>query len=83
MFIVWTPLWDVFMLFCAAERLWRYPAMGGPAIGLDLVQVRCLAEGRGMPWNSETVGLIQAMEAEAARVWVEEWKRTHPDKSGK
>ncbi|SMH62529.1 DUF1799 domain-containing protein [Azospirillum agricola] len=78
---VWAGVWPVFELFIAAERLWRYPALGGPPIGLDWAQLRVLADGYGVPWDRTTLVLIQAAEAEAGGIWLAEWKRKNPPKT--
>ena len=80
---VWSGVWPIFELFIAAERVWRYPPLGGPPIGLDWTQVRALADGYGVPWERETLILMQAAEVEAARIWTAEWKRKNPPKQGK
>lgn len=70
----------MFDLFIRCERVWRYPALGGPPQGLDWAQVRSLADALEVPWTGETLDLMQAMEAAAAEVWTEEWKRKNPPK---
>ncbi|WP_179166348.1 DUF1799 domain-containing protein [Azospirillum agricola] len=71
----------MFELFLKCERVWRYPAMGGPPISLDWAQVSPLADGLGVPWDRDTIDLMQAMETEAARIWTAEWKRKNPPKT--
>ncbi len=62
----------------ACERSWRYPAMGGPPIGLDWSQVRPLSDGLGVAWDRTTIVMMQAMEQEAAKVWTADWNRKNP-----
>lgn len=76
--VVLTPLWPRLDLFIRCQRMWRYPAPGYPPLGLDWVQVRVFAEALEVPWNAETVDLMQAMEDAASAVWTEKWKRKHP-----
>lgn len=77
---VWVGNWPFFELFIAAERLWRYPAMGGPPIGLDWTQLRALADGYGVAWNRDAMVMLQAAETEAATLWLADWKRKNPPK---
>ncbi|ALG75049.1 hypothetical protein VY88_26290 [Azospirillum thiophilum] len=80
---VWSGVWPIFELFTMAERVWRYPALGGPPIGLDWGQVRALADGYGVPWDRETLTLLQAAEVEAAGIWTAEWRRKNPPKGAR
>nr|WP_281378924.1 DUF1799 domain-containing protein [Azospirillum oleiclasticum] len=77
---LWRPAWPLFELFVAADRVWRYPAMGGPPIGLDLVQLRQLADAFGIAWDRETLVLVQAMEMAACAIHEADWRRRHPPK---
>jgi hypothetical protein len=70
--------WDVFSLFLAAGRCWRLPAMGGAALGLDWCQVRALADGLGVAWDTRTIDLLTACETAACDVWDDKWRRDHP-----
>lgn len=76
---VWAPVWPLFELFAACATAWRHPPLGGPPLGLDWVQVQALAAAFAVPWNRETVVLMQAMEGAAGAVWLAEWKRKNPD----
>lgn len=79
-FRIWAPVWAVFDLFLMAERSWRYPALGGPPIGLDWIQVESLARALAVAWTRETVVLMRVMEKEAATIGADEWKRNTPPK---
>lgn len=79
---LWRPLWPVFELFTMLGRCWRYPALGGPPIGLDWMQARPLAEGLGLAWDHNTLTLLQAAEDEVAGIWTQKWERDHPAKPG-
>lgn len=79
---LWRPLWPVFDLFDRLARCWRYPALGGPPVGLDWTQARALADGFGVPWDRDTLTLLQAAEEEAAGIWTKKWERDHPAKPG-
>lgn len=80
LFRVWAPVWAVFDLFLMAERIWRYPPLGGPPLGLDWTQLESLARGLSVAWTRETIVMVRAMEDEAARIWTDEWKRKNPPK---
>ncbi|HYH17569.1 MAG TPA: DUF1799 domain-containing protein [Azospirillum sp.] len=71
-------VWPIFALFDAARRMWRKPPMGGVPLGLDLLQVRQLADAHGVPWDAETVTSLQAMEEAALAVWEAEYERRRP-----
>lgn len=79
---LWRPLWPVFELFALLGRSWRYPAFGGPPIGLDWTQARAMAEGLGVAWDRDTLTLLQAAEGVAADLWAARWERDHPAQPG-
>lgn len=80
-YVVLTALWPIFELFTAAERCWRIEPMSGVPLGLDLLQVRQLADAFGVAWDAEALRHLQAMEAAALKVWLAEIKRRQPKRT--
>lgn len=78
MIAVHASVWPLFDLFRRSERAWRYPPQGGPPLGLDLVQVRAIADALQVAWDTDTLDALQAMEATASKVFADDWKRKNP-----
>lgn len=64
------PYVPIALLFLRATGVMRYPAMGGPPLGLDWVQVEVLARQTGMemPLGEWVVDTLEAMANAACKV---------------
>ncbi|GGE73051.1 hypothetical protein GCM10011317_32860 [Niveispirillum cyanobacteriorum] len=71
------PYVPLAMLFWRATGAMRYPAMGGPPIGLDWVQVETLARNTGhpLPLGEWVVDTLEAMAAAACKILHEKAER--------
>lgn len=71
------PYVPLALLFLRATGVMRYPAMGGPPLGLDWVQVGELARQTGMetPLGEWAVDTLEAMSQAACKVLADKAER--------